>query len=189
MSTEVTTVNLREVMDYLESIPAESFDVAKKEIARSLLAADADIKTNTTLKRRTGNLFKSIKTKVTGNNLSNLRASISTDSIYAPVHEYGATIRAIDKYTGVPGGPYLNIPTDSNKTAAGVTRLQAREVFNQGGNVVKFRSGKYGVMLNGQVMFTLHKKVTIKPRLHMVESAEDQIPTMLSRIAEQIGGE
>jgi len=189
MPTEVTTVNLKEVVDYLKSIPADTFEVSKKEIARALFDADKDIKTNTALKKRTGNLFKSIKTKVTGTNLGNLHASISTNSIYAPVHEYGDTIRAIDKYRNVPGGPYLNIPTDSNKTPAGVTRLQAREVFNQGGNIAKFRSGKYGVMLNGEVMFTLHKQVTIKKRLHMVESAEDQIPTMLSRIADQIGEE
>ena len=187
MTAEVTTVNLTEVMDYIEGIPADTFGIAKTEIATALLKADADIKTDTTLKTRTGDLFKSIKTAVTGTNLSTLQASIYTDSVYAPVHEYGATIKAIDKYMGVPGGPYLNIPTDSNKTAAGVTRLQAREVFNQGGNIVKFSSGKYGLMLEGTVLFTLHSQVTVKARLNMTEKTEDQIPTMLSRIAERIG--
>jgi phage gpG-like protein len=185
--TGVQVVNLREVVQYLNEIPADTFKIAKKEIATGLLKADKDIKTNTDLMRRTGQLFKSIQTKVEGTSLKDLEASISTDSIYAPTHEYGATIRAIDKYMRVPGGPYLNIPTDSNKTPAGVTQLQAREVFNMGGSVVKFKSGKYGVMLNGEVKFTLHKQVKIKARLHMVKSAEDQIPTMLSRIAAQIG--
>jgi len=185
--SSVTTINLRETVQFLEAIPANTFKTAKREIAKSLLAADEDIKTNTDLMRRTGQLFDSIQTRVEGTNLQNLEASIYTDSVYAPVHEHGANIRAIDKYMRVPGGPYLNIPTDGNKTSAGVTRLQAREVFNMGGSVVKFRSGKYGVMLNGDVKFTLHKQVTIPPRLHMVQSAEDQIPTMLSRITDQIG--
>jgi len=187
MVVEINIVNLKEVMGYLKSIPASTFGIAKKEIATALFKADKDIKTNTGLKRRTGQLFKSIKTRVEGSDLNSLHASISTNIIYAPIHEYGGTVKAIDKYMNVPGGPYLNIPTSLNKTAAGVTRLSARDIFNQGGRIIKFRSGKYGLILKGNVLYTLHKQVEIPPRLHMVESTEDQVPTMLSRIADQIG--
>jgi phage gpG-like protein len=187
MTTEVTVRNLREVRNYLEGLPVDSVASVKTEISRTLLEVDRDIKTNTSLNRRTGGLFQSIKTEVSGSSLSDLKASIYTDSVYAPIHEYGGTVRAIDKYRRVPGGPYLNIPTDSNKTAAGVTRMQAREVFAMGGNVVKFRSGKYGVMLGSQIMFTLQKSSRIQPRLKMIDTAEDSVPTLLSRIAGAIG--
>ena len=107
--------------------------------------------------------------------------------MYAPTHEFGATIKAKNAYKGVPGGPYLNIPTRNNKTPAGVTMLQAREVFNQGGYIAKFKSGRYGVMMDGQLMFSLHKEVEIPKRLKMIETAEGEIPTMLSRIAAAVG--
>jgi len=185
---DITVINLKEVTDYLDNIPEDSFLIAKKEMAAALLKADKAIKTNTALKRRTGNLFKSIQTRVEGRNLETLRASIYTDTIYAPTHEWGATIRAKNAYKGVPGGPYLNIPTTTNKTPAGVMRLSAREVFAKGGYVMKFKSGKYGVAIGTQIYFTLHKQVKIPARLGMIKHSEDEVPTMLSRIADQIGG-
>lgn len=181
------TINLKETIDYIKRLPADTFDVAKKEMATALFKADEAIKTNTTLKRRTGNLFKSIQTRVEGNNIKNLKASIYTNSIYAPIQEYGGNIKAKKAYKRVPGGPYLNISTLSNKTASGVTRKSARQVFEQGGHITRFKSGKYGLMLNGQIVYTFHKSVKIPKRLGMVRNTEKQIPTMLSRIAEQIG--
>lgn len=179
---DVTVKNLTEVQQYLKGLPVDAFTVAKKEIARTLMEVDTKVKTTSDLSVRTGNLFKSLQINVGGSSLKDLHASYFTGSIYAPTHEYGATIRARDKYLRVPGGPYLNIPTAANKTAAGVTRLQAREVFNMGGYI----SGK-GVYLGEQLMFTLHKSVTIKARLKMIETTENEVPTLLSRIAAGIG--
>ena len=187
MSENISVINLTEVVDFLNGLTESTFEIAKTEIATALFNADNSIKNDTELMTRTGNLFQSIQTRVEGNGFSSLQASIYTTSVYAPTHEYGATIRAIDKYMGVPGGPYLNIPTSSNKTAAGVTRKTATQVFSVGGHVVKFKSGKYGVMLNGQVMYTLHKSVEIPARLGMFDKTEAEVPTLLSNIASQIG--
>ena len=182
--SSVTTINLRETVQFLEAIPANTFKTAKREIAKSLLAADEDIKTNTDLMRRTGQLFDSIQTRVEGTNLQNLEASIFTDSIYATTHEHGATIKAKDKYMGVPGGPFLNIPGKANLTPAGIMRKNAKAVFDEGGHIIgrTVHNADYTML-----MFYLVKQVKIPARLHMVKSAEDQIPTMLSRIADQIG--
>ena len=186
-------INLKEVVDYIESLPESTFDIAKTEMATALLKADKETKTNTSLKRRTGGLFKSIQTRVQGTSLKNLQASIYTTSIYAPPHEHGAmgskAIKAKNAYKKVPGGPYLNIPTSVNKTASGVTRKTATQVFQMGGYIVKFKSGKYGLMLNGKVVYTFHKQVEIPKRLNLTKNTMDQAPTMLSRIADRIGEE
>jgi len=187
MAQEVKAVNLKEVVDYIAKMPAETFDIVKTEMATALFKADKAIKTDTDLNKRTGNLFKSMRVKVQGTTLKNLQASIYTTSIYAPIHEYGGTVKAKNAYKKVPGGPYLNIPTDANKTAAGVTRKSATQVFAAGGFIVKFKSGKYGLMLKGEVVYTFHKSVKIPKRLNMEKHTEDQIPTMLSKIADQIG--
>jgi hypothetical protein len=83
---------------------------------------------------------------------------------------------------GVPGGPYLNIPTSANKTASGVTRLQAREVFNRGGYITQTKGGVWGVFLLGQMMFSLKKQVKIPARLGMIDAAEDEVPTLLNKL-------
>ena len=179
----VRAVNLREVINFISGLPDNMAGVAKEELGVALTSADESIKNDTTLNRRTGNLMKSISFRVSGNTISTLDARIGTDSIYAPVHEFGATIRAKNKYMGVPGGPYLNIPATANKTAAGVTRKQAREVFNLGGYI----AGK-GVYLGGQLMFSLVKSVTIPARLNMIDKTENEIPTLLSRISKRMLG-
>ena len=182
-------VNLHETIEYLKNIPEDTFDIAKEEIVIALFKADKDIKTKTTLKRRTGDLFKSIQTRVDGSDIESLKASIFTTSIYAPTQEWGATIKAKNAYKSLHGGPFLNIPTSANKTASGVTRKTATQVFSAGGYIVKFKSGKYGLALNGQIVYTLHKSVTIPKRLNMIKKTEKQIPTMLSRIVDRIGEE
>lgn len=184
---EVKVVNLQEIKDYITAIPDDAFQVMKTEIARSLLVADEAIKNNTDLKTRSGSLFKSIRTQVSGNNIASFKASIYTNSVYAPTHQFGAVISAKDKYLKVPGGPYLNIPMAANKTASGVTRLKAREVFNRGGYIAKLNSNKYGVFLGSQLMFVLQRRVTVPKRLNMIEESEKVVPTMLSNIASKIG--
>jgi phage gpG-like protein len=192
----VEVKNLTEVKRYLAQLPERTFKDAKKAFSEAVFKADKKIKDNATdkLRVRTGALRRSIVSVVSGSDLDTLQASVGSASkvgglelVYAPIHEFGGTVRAKKAYKRVLGGPYLNIPLSSNKTAAGVTRLQAREVFNQGGRVIKTKNGKYGVLLNGQMMFILKKQVVIPARLGMIKAAEDEIPTILSRLMDLIG--
>jgi len=107
--------------------------------------------------------------------------------VYTLTQEYGATIKAKKAYRNVPGGPYLNIPTKANKTAAGVTRLTARMVFDRGGYIQRTASKKWGVFLKNQMMFALVKQVDIPPRLGMREAAADEVPTILYKLQQMIG--
>jgi phage gpG-like protein len=187
MSVDATIINLDEVAAFIKTLPSSIFATFKEETQRALFNADTKIKTGTSLKSRTGNLFKSISISTSGSSFNDFDARLSTNSIYAPIQEYGGTITAKNAYRNVPGGPYLNIPTNNNKTAAGVTRLQAREVFNQGGFIIQYKPFKYGVMLDGKLMFTLHKCVTLEPKLQMEKSVLDEIPTFLQNIRDKIG--
>ncbi|GAG12006.1 unnamed protein product, partial [marine sediment metagenome] len=184
--------NLAEVRQYLDELPENFFDDTKKVFKKAVLDADRQVKINlvTKMSVRTGALRRSIRTSVAGTQLNSLRASIysaadvgGTPVVYAPVHEYGATISAINKYLRVPGGPYLNIPTEANKTPAGVMRKSSRMIFNEGGYIQKTRRGAWGVFLGSKMMFVLKKKVEIPARLGMVDAAEDQVPTILSSLA------
>jgi len=179
---DVTVTNLREVLTELNRVPQMWFEGAKTAFQKATLAASNQTKDNATsiLNVRSGRLRQSIGQEVKGTAISNIKASVFSGVKYAVIHEFGGTVRAIDKYLGVPGGPYLNIPMSDNKTAAGVTRMQAREVFNNGGYIVRLRSGKYGVFMDGKLMFVLVKSVTIPARLGMRDATEEQIPTLLS---------
>ena len=135
------------------------------------------------LVNRTGSLRRSLRTKVSGNTLATLKGEVWTNSKYAPIQETGGTIVAKNAYRRVAGGPYLNIPLSDNKTARGVMRETARQVFDDGGYVFKARSGKHFVASStGQLMFILVKQVEIPARLNMLKSGEDEIPTLLSRL-------
>jgi len=184
--------NLREVVDYLNAMPVETFGQAKTVFSKAVVNASNKTKDNAKniLKIRTGLLKRSINVEVSGTNVHNLKASVYSASvvggspvIYAPIHEYGGTINAIDKYMGVPGGPYLNIPAPANKTPSGVTRMKAREVFNAGGFIAK----KTVFNAAGEPMFWLVKSVRIPARLGMLEAAKDEVPTILSDLQAIIG--
>ena len=191
---DVTVTNLREVLTELNRVPMMWFDGAKTAFQKATLAASNQTKDNATsiLNVRSGRLRQSIGQEVKGTAISNIKASVFSGPAggqpvkYAAIHEFGSQellggpIRAIDKYLGVPGGPYLNIPARDNKTPAGVTRMQAREVFNNGGYIDRMRSGKYGVFMDGKLMFVLVKSVTIPARLGMRDAVDAQIPTLLS---------
>jgi len=190
--------NLREVVNYLNAMPVETFGQAKTVFRQVVIRTDKQIKDNATniLKVRTGNLKRSFMFDVAGTNVHNLRARVYSASvvggkpvIYAPIHEYGGTINAKNAYKGVPGGPYLNIPGQQNKTPAGATRMNAREVFNAGGFIMgrTVMRGGPNEMRMYDVMFFLVKSVEIKPRLGMLKAAEDEIPTILSDLQAIIG--
>jgi len=173
-------------------MPEDTFTQAKTVMSKGVAAINKQVKDNATniLNVRSGRLRRSLQFEVSGTNLKNIQASVYSASVvggspvaYAPIHEYGGTIKAKNKYKGVPGGPYLNIPTDANKTPAGVTRLNARQVFQAGGYI----GGRVVFNNADEPMFYLVKSVTIPARLGMEAAAEDEIPTILSGLASVIG--
>ena len=181
-----TTGTLR-VKRLLGRVPEACYESAKKGIAVATFGAHAQITANVSgrrLQRRTGALARSFQPRVEGQTLSTLRGEVFSISQYAPPHEYGATIEAKKAYKRVPGGPYLNIPTAFNKTPAGVQRLSAKSVFQQGGHIAKTKRGKFVVMLNGVTMFSLVKKVKIPAKLGMREAQRDQIPALLTALSD-----
>lgn len=180
-----------EVRTFLSNLPEDLFKKSKLIFRKTAFSIENKTKKNATdiLKVRTGNLKRSIGSEVGGNSLSELNLSVYAAGkiggqtvVYAPIQELGGVIKAKNAYKNVPGGPYLNIPGLANKTAAGVQRMSAKQVFANGG----FINGRT-VMRGGDdnarafdVMFYLVKSVTIKPRLGMVDAATDEIPTMLA---------
>jgi phage gpG-like protein len=174
-----------EVQAWLNKLPERMFDSAKVAIGTAVFNTQAEVTKRlqgNPMQSRTGALARSILPEVKGEKLDNLVGRIYSTSIYAPIHEFGGPIKPIDKYLGVPGGPYLNIPMPANLTPAGVMRMNAKQVFDLGGYVAKTRTGKYGVFLKDQMMFILSKGVTIKPQLGMIKAAEGQIPVLLTRL-------
>lgn len=184
---DVRIVGLEEVKELFRRQPEILFAGAKKEYQRAALnvhrVVSDRIRNGTPLHSRTGALRRQLNFSVQGTTLETLSSAVWNTMIYAPIQETGGTIRAKDKYLRVPGGPYLNIPLAPNKTAAGVTRRQAREVFSAGGFLIRSRSGKWLVMLNGEPQFVLVKQVEIPARLGMFDAADDEVPNLLQRLA------
>lgn len=177
-----------EVLRILNEMPEELFKQAKKEIGKSAFRTQAKITRGMRadgdgeLQSRTGALARSIKVKVTGNTLPDLRGMVFSDSPYANIHEFGGVIEAKKAYRKLPGGPYLNIPAVDNKTPVGVTRETARSVFLTGGYIRRIRGNRYAVFRDGIPMYWLVKRVTIPARLGMVQAAIDEVPTLLSNL-------
>jgi len=191
----INIVNLAEVRKYLEDFPEDTFDDAKVVFQKATLDAQVDVESNfgITLQSRTGALKRSIRTSASGKDLDSLQASIfgaavskGKPMVYTLMQEYGGEVIAKNAYKNVPGGPYLNIPTKSNKTPSGAQRMGAREVFRQGGYIVKGKK-RWAVMLGGKAMFILVKRVKIPASLGMRDAAEDQVPVILARLIRLIG--
>jgi hypothetical protein len=185
----VTVVGVDRVQDFLRGVPIHLTEQARDAIRESVFRVHQGITNrirNGPLYSRTGRLRRSFKTEVSkAPFLGDIYGRVSTDVKYAPVHEEGATIRAKNAYTTLPGGPYLNIPSSLNKTPAGVTRNSAREVFSRGGHIRPLRSAPradYAVFLGDQPMFWLVKQVTIPARLQARKTAEDEVPTLLANL-------
>jgi len=196
VSTKVQVRGAEEVSTYLSLIPEEFFPVVKDAFQNAVMKAHEQTTSNLQngpLYSRTGHLARSLKFNVSGETVGTLEASLytsyyvdGTEVPYAPVQEFGATIRAKNKYARVPGGPYLNIPLPPNKTPAGVMRMSAKMVFEAGGTILKSKKGNWIVGLRQlgtfTPMFVLKKEVTIPPRLGMRDAVEDQIPSLLSQL-------
>lgn len=187
----IDVVGLEEVQGYLKKFPDETYQNARDAIHNAMFKAKATTQQNTRtrLKVRSGALRRSIRFATSGKTLSTIRGSFyaahkekGATVAYAPIHEYGGTVKAKNAYKKVPGGPYLNIPAKANKTPAGVMRSSARQVFQNGG----FIRGRT-VILNGKVMFYLVKQVKIRPRLGMNKAADAEIPTLLGELQDMIG--
>lgn len=187
-----TTVNAEEVNKLLNDLPDHLFESAKDIIRKAVFGAQRTVKKkfngspSDSLQSRTGDLSRSIRTTLTGSKLDNIQGEIYTKKIYAPIHETGGTIKAKRAFSGLPGGPYLAIPSDINKTKSGVTRLSVRDSFNSGGTYIRrINASKARFMIINNTtgpLFWLVKSVDIKARLGMVSAAEDEIPTLLSRL-------
>lgn len=155
MNSGVTVEGNEKVLALLRSVPIANFGAAKKAWAVAIFEGHKQVVKNASgglpgLNRRTGGLSRSLKAAVTGDSVRTLSGKIYTNSVYAPIHEYGGTIRAKNAYRGVPGGPYLNIPTDDNQTASGVQRLNAKQVFERGGYIARSSGGSYVVIMPQQ---------------------------------------
>ena len=189
MTITASAVGVDEIQDLLREMPDHLFDETKKEVARTLFTAQKkmaiQLKSGANgIQTRTGNLLKSIKFNLSGTKLKDLHGELYTDSPYAPIHETGGRITAKNAYKSLQGGPFLNIPSNFNKTKVGITRLTARSVFLNGGYIIKIKAPKaqYAVMLDGTPMFWLVKSVELQPRLKMVETTTDEVPTLLSNL-------
>lgn len=187
-----------ELRDAVRALPESLFKQAKRIFRATGVEAQRDVITrirNGPLYRRTGTLARSIQTETIGGTLASLSTSVFSENpggsnpvVYAPIHELGGTVRAVNKYAGVPGGPYLNIPTAANKTAAGVTRQSARTAFAAGARVLKSKRGNWfvGVVSGTKItsLFSLVRAVEIPARLEMRATVEAQLPGLISAFAE-----
>ncbi len=180
---------LEEVQQLLKDMPETLFVNTKKTLAETVLSIQSKVilKFNgdpiNSLQTRTGNLQRSIKTENTGTDLSTLRSSVYTKSIYAPIHEEGGTIKAKKAFMNLPGGPYLAIPSDANKTRAGVTRFSPRDAFTLDATIRKIRNPKRAsfMIVDDDLgpLFWLVPEVIIKARLGMQDTTDDQIPLLV----------
>lgn len=133
------------------------------------------------LARRTGTLARSFAKTVAGSELNELNLMIFTDVKYAPIHQFGGTIRP-------KKGKYLAIPLGAAKTRAGVARWTSpRDVpdLKYGG-----RSAAGNILLrtvDGTPMFVLVRQVTIKPRLGMFETWDKEFPGYVEVLNTKVG--
>ena len=154
----------------------------KAAISRATDNAYEIVLNNTQMKLhiRTGALHHSIKKLVTGNDLNTLRGRVWTSTSYAPIHETGGIIRAKNKYMNVPGGPYLHIPLNYNKTKMGIMRFNAGQIFATGGYIARSKLGNWIVFSDSnKPMFALKKMVKIPPRVGMQVAQEEVMPQLL----------
>lgn len=191
----VETEGFDEIETVLNLIPESKKKQAKKEFSKSSLAVQKAVsnrvRNGTPLFSRTGQLRRSLRPvsygeTTSGTTLNTVSAFVSAGgpaAKYAPVHEFGATIKAKKAYSRVPGGPYLNIPLPANKTPSGVTRFSARQVFTSGGFLIKTNSGNWIVFSgNGRPMFILRKQVTIPPRLGLRDESNKEARNLIDRL-------
>lgn len=188
-SDGVHIVGLDRVREMLQQMPDDLLDVANKSVKKSTMSLLARMQkriTGNPLKSRTGQLRRSFKMDFDkGSGIKFPLGMVYTDSPYAMIHEHGGTIHAKRAYSGLRGGPYLNIPAKDNQTAAGVTRKTPRIAFNEGAHIIPINTGakaKFAVILNGKAMFWLVKSVEIKAQLGFAEAVEIEDQNLLESL-------
>ncbi len=192
MADPIQIQGLDEVKKLLADMPDAIFTEVKKSLANTVLTIQKNVvlgfngDASKSLQTRTGNLQRSIKTENTGTDLSTLRSSVFTKSIYAPIHEEGGTIKAKNAFLGLEGGPYLAIPSDLNKTKAGVTRFSPRDAFSAGASIRRLRNPvKAQFMVIDKdlgPLFWLVPEVIIKARLGLQSETDKQIPNLIDEL-------
>jgi phage gpG-like protein len=184
MAAAIAITGAEDLQRMLRRLPEDVFASTKEAFTVATFNAHAGILRRlrgNPMQSRTGNLARTILPEVKGSTMATLKASVYSTAGYARIHELGGVVKARDKYRWLPGGPYLNIPTDANKTGAGVMRRSSTDVFRAGGKVMKGPEG-FGLYLNGMRMFRFARKVTIKPQLGMRDTVTAEIPTLLSTL-------
>ncbi|WP_235199971.1 hypothetical protein [Pseudomonas monteilii] len=188
MSDTIKITGLNEGLKFISALPAHTASSAKQIFADTAMSVQKQMTQRSMsgpLHSRSGELGRSWRFSTFGTSLGDIGSSTYTSSPYALIHETGGTIRAKRAYSRLPGGPYLNIPSEANKTPAGVMRRSARDVFAAGGYIVPIKNAgkaRFAVIEGGKAMFWLVKEVTLPARLGFEETATREIPTLLSRL-------
>jgi hypothetical protein len=181
------TIRPGQTLKILEDMPEELFQDARKVFERGVSETQEEVKDNLNSKLtvRSGQLRRSLKTFVRGNSINTLRAGLYFTSDYAPIQEFGGTVKAKNAYKRLPGGPYLNIPTKFNQHPSGVQKKTAKSVFGQGGFIRKTGRG-YTVFLQDRPMFSLVKSVDIPARMGFLETAQKQYKEIIKELEKLI---
>jgi phage gpG-like protein len=173
---------IQEALNNLEKIDNKLFELINKALHEKLSKVEAIMQKKVSgqvLRRRTGELSRSIKSLVVGTNLTNLYGEISISVPYAAIHEYGGTIKA-------KNAKYLTIPLPSNQTPSGVMKKTARQVIEEGGFTAKSKKGN--LLMFGkkgqdiEPLFALKKQVDIPARLGFRETFEDTMQELPAQI-------
>lgn len=188
MAETIRMVGLNEALRFINELPEHTASSAKKIFAETAMSVQKQMtqrSMNGPLHSRTGELGRSWRFSTFGTYLGDIGSSTYTSSPYALIHETGGTIRAKRAYRNLPGGPYLNIPSQANQTPSGVMRRSARDVLTSGGYIVPIKNAgkaRFAVIQGGKAMFWLVKEVKLPARLGFEETAQKEIPTLLSRL-------
>ena len=118
------------------------------------------------LKLRSGSLAGSFSVTETGTTAATWSMTVGTTSKYAPMQEYGGTVRPVRK-------KWLTIPLDAALTPAGVLRAPAPDWSDPGKKNTFFKWSKRGNLIlfkktgKNQItpLFVLKKQVKIPARL------------------------
>lgn len=186
MAIQLRFTSYNVVKQFLKELPDDCYTDARRAFEEVGIQAHTAIRARANglgVKRRSGELYNSIKFSVRGNDLNTLKMSISTNNPYAAVHETGETIKAKNKYLWLRGGPYMNIPTTANTRNDGTAVQNATALFNSGARVKSGGSG-FGIYKGQTKMMHLAKSVTIPARLKFRETGQDYFPILLSRLEE-----
>lgn len=168
----------------LQIMPGKIFTALKgafREVGDTFLATMVNERLSghsaTSLGVRTGDLRRSFKKAVSGDNINDLTMFVFTTSKYAQIHETGGTI--YPKNT-----KYLAIPLTAAMTSSGVSRYKSpRDIAlvyggrSKAGNIILRTPGMKGKA--GIPMFVLVKSVTIPARLNMMATWGRDIPVTM----------